>query len=445
MRTIHLRTPIPGPKSQKLMGEREKHVPKAVFQITPIFAAQAHDATLEDVDGNQFLDFAGGLGCLNAGHTPEAVVKAVQQQAEKFLHTCFHVTMHEPYVQLARKLNAITPGDHPKKTLLVNSGAEAVENAVKVARYFTKRPAIVAFEHGYHGRTLLTMSLTSKVKPYKFGFGPFAPEIYRLPYPYSYRRPAGMSEPAFVASLLDHLHEFLKAQVAPDSIAAFIVELVVGEGGFVAMPPDYVKGLAEVCREHKILLIIDEVQTGFARTGKMFACEHYNLVPDLMTMAKSLAGGLPLAAVTGRAELMESVHVAGLGGTYGGNPIACVAALANIDLLEKNQMAKRAGAIGKLVQTRLLEFQKKCAWVGDVRGLGAMLGIELVRSKETRQPHPELAAAVVKKCAERGLIILSAGIYSNVIRTLMPLCITDEQVNEGLDVLCATLAEGASD
>ncbi len=442
MSSIQLRTPIPGPKSQELAREREAHVPRAVFQITPIFAAHAHGAVLEDVDGNQFLDFAGGLGALNSGHTPEPVVKAVQQQAEKFLHTCFHVTMHEPYVQLAKKLNAITPGNHAKKTLLVNSGAEAVENAVKVARYYTKRPAIVAFEHGYHGRTLLTMSLTSKVKPYKFGFGPFAPEIYRLPYPYSYRRPAGMSEADFVNAQLDHLHEFLKAQVAPDSIAAFILELVTGEGGFVVMPEPYLKGLIEVCKEHHILLIIDEVQTGFARTGSMFACDHFSLVPDLMTTAKSLGAGMPLAGVTGRAEIMESVHVGGLGGTYGGNPLACAAALANIEILEQGKASTRADEIGKMVTSRLGEFQALCPWIGDVRGLGAMIGIELVRSRETREPYPELAAAVVKKCAERGLIILSAGIYSNVIRTLMPLCVTHEQVNEGLAVLCGALAEG---
>ncbi len=435
MPSISLRTPIPGPNSRRLFREREKHVPRAVFQVAPIFVARAHGAVIEDVDGNRFLDFAGGLGALNAGHTPSSVVEAVQRQAGKFLHTCFHVSMNQPYVDLARELNRITPGSHAKKTLLVNSGAEAVENAVKIARYFTKRPAVVSFEHGYHGRTLLTMSLTSKVKPYKFGFGPFAPEIYRLPFPYVYRRPEGMTEKSFIASCLKGLRDFFKTHVAPESTAAFVFELVTGEGGFMVMPPEYVRGLAEICREHGILMIVDEVQTGFARTGKMFACEHYGLTPDLMTMAKSLSSGLPLAAVTGRANIMESVHVGGLGGTFGGNPLSCVAALATIREIESGRLTTRAREIGSQVTRRLTALQKRCPSIGDVRGLGAMVGIELVKSRKTKEPNTELAAKVVKTCAERGLIILSAGVHSNVIRTLMPLCITKAQVDEGLDVL----------
>jgi 4-aminobutyrate aminotransferase/(S)-3-amino-2-methylpropionate transaminase len=441
MRSIVLKTKIPGPNSQRLMKEREKHVPRAVFQITPMFAARAHGAILEDVDGNRFIDFAGGLGSLNAGHTPTEVVAAVKNQAEKFLHTCFHVTMHKPYVDLARKLNAITPGNHAKKTVLLNSGAEAVENAVKIARYYTKRPAIIAFEHGYHGRTLLTMSLTSKVKPYKFGFGPFAPEIYRLPYPYVYRRPNGLSEKDFIQVSLDHVHEFFKTQVAPDSVAAIILELVAGEGGFIVTPPAYLKGLADICREHKILLIIDEVQTGFARTGLMFASEHYGIVPDLMTMAKSMSSGMPLAAVTGRAEIMESVHVAGLGGTFGGNPVSCAAALATIQEIESSHLRARAREIGKKVTTKIAALQKKLGCIGDVRGLGAMIGIELIKSRTNREPNPELTNQVLKLCAERGLIILSAGVYSNVIRTLMPLSITNAQLDEGLEVLTKVLKE----
>lgn len=441
MRSIQLRTKIPGPNSTRLTRERDQHVPRAVFQVTPIFTARAHGAVLEDVDGNHFLDFAGGLGALNAGHTLPAAVEAVKNQAEKFLHTCFHVTMHKPYVDLARKLNAMTPGNHAKKTLLVNSGAEAVENAVKIARYFTKRPAIVTFEHGYHGRTLLTMSLTSKVMPYKKDFGPFAPEIYRLPFPYLYRRPASMSEAEFIDASLDHTREFFKTHVAPQSVAAVICELVAGEGGFVVMPPAYVKGLTQICREHGILMIIDEVQTGFGRTGLMFASEHYNLVPDLITMAKSLGGGLPIAAVTGRADIMESVHVGGLGGTYGGNPVCCAAALANLQEIESSHLRARSRQIGAHILKRLSPLQRKHKSIGDVRGLGAMIGIELVKSRKTREADPELTAKIVKLSAERGLIILSAGVYSNVIRTLMPLCITEAQVDEGMDVLASVLRE----
>ena len=439
MRSILLCTKIPGPKSQHLTRERERHVPRAIFQITPIFAARAHGAILEDVDGNCFLDFAGGLGALNAGHTPAPVIEAVKYQADKFLHTCFHVTMHKPYVDLARKLNEITPGSHARKTLFVNSGAEAVENTVKIARYYTKRPAIISFEHGYHGRTLLSVSLTSKVKPYKLGFGPFAPEIYRLPYPYLYRRPDGMTEKRYIQECLTNTREFFKTHVAPESVAAIILELVTGEGGFIVMPLEYMKGLVEICREHGILLIVDEVQTGFARTGRMFACEHYGVVPDLMTMAKSLSSGMPLAAVTGRAKIMESVHVGGLGGTFGGNPVSCVAAIASIQTIESNHLSTRAREIGTHVMKRLGMLQKKCRAIGDVRGLGAMIGMELVKSRNRKEPDPELTAKVVKTCAERGLIILSAGVHSNVIRTLMPLCITSSQVDEGLDVLAGVL------
>lgn len=442
MRSILLRTKVPGPNSLRLLRVRERHVPRAVFQVAPIFVAQAHGAVIEDVDGNCFLDFAGGLGALNTGHTPPTVTAAVRRQAGRFLHTCFHVSMNKPYVDLARKLNSITPGAHARKTFFVNSGAEAVENAVKIARYFTRRPAIIAFEHGYHGRTLLTMSLTSKVKPYKFGFGPFAPEIYRLPYPYPYRRPGRMSAQAYVRESLAQVRGFFKTQVAAESVAAVIFELVAGEGGFVVMPREYARGLAAICQEHKILMIVDEVQTGFARTGLMFACEHYGIVPDLMTMAKSLSGGLPLAAVTGRAEIMEAVHVGGLGGTFGGNPVSCAAALANIQVIEASHLRARARVIGARVMERLTNFQKRCRWIGEVRGLGAMVGIELVKSRATREPHPELTARVVKRCAERGLIILSAGVHSNVIRTLMPLCISTTQLDEGLDVLTAVLREG---
>ena len=441
--SILLRTKIPGPNSQRILREREQHVPRAVFLTAPVATASARGAILEDLDGNRLIDFAGGLGALNVGHTHEKVVRAVKQQADQFLHTCFHVTMNRPYVDLARKLNGIAPGSHPKKTLLVNSGAEAVENAIKIARYHSKRPAIVAFEHGFHGRTLLAVSLTSKVKPYKVGFGPFAPEIYRLPYPYLYRRPGRLSEKEFVAECLAHVRAFLKTNVAPESVAAVIFELVTGEGGFIVMPLDYVKGLEKICREHGILIIADEVQTGFGRTGAMFACEHYGLAPDIITMAKSLSSGMPLAAVTARAEIMDSVHPGGLGGTFGGNPVSCAAALATIEILESNRLDKRAREIGKKVTARLQKVQSKCPAIGDIRGLGAMVGMELVKSPKTKEPDPDLTTQVVKGCYERGLLILSAGAYSNVIRTLMPLCITDAHLDEGLDVLTAVLLKSS--
>jgi 4-aminobutyrate aminotransferase/(S)-3-amino-2-methylpropionate transaminase len=443
MSSIFLRTKIPGPQSRRLFQDREKHIPKAVFQVTPIFAARAHGAILEDVDGNRFIDFAGGIGSLNAGHTPHEVVEAIQEQSEHFIHTCFHVTMHRPYVELAEKLNSLTPGKFPKKTFFVNSGAEAVENAVKLARYYTKRPAIVAFEHGYHGRTLLTMSLTSKVRPYKYGFGPFAPEIYRLPYPYLYHRPSTMTEKEYIRECLERTRSFFKTHVAPDQVAGVVFELVTGEGGFIVMPPAYVQGLAEICREHKILVIADEVQTGFGRTGKTFACDHHRLIPDLMILAKSLASGMPLAAVTGRSEIMDAVHVGGLGGTFGGNPLSCASALATLKIFQRDRLDRRAQEIGKRVMKHLRPLQKKCRFIGEIRGLGAMVGIELVTSRSSREPATQLTARIQKKCIERGLIILTAGVHSNIIRTLMPLTITNEQLDEGLGVLSKALLEGS--
>jgi 4-aminobutyrate aminotransferase / (S)-3-amino-2-methylpropionate transaminase / 5-aminovalerate transaminase len=438
---VSLRTSFPGPKSTELAKQRQEHIPQSVFQTAPIFVAKAHGALVEDVDGNIFIDFAGGLGCLNAGHTPETVVAAVKAQADKFLHTCFHVGMNEPYLNLAKKLNQITPGKHAKKTMFVNSGAEAVENAVKIARNYTKRQAVIAFEHGFHGRTLLTMSLTSKVKPYKLNFGPFAPEVYRLPYPYTYRRPQGISEKDFIKDQLKNVETFFKTFVAPETVAAIIFELVTGEGGFIVMPPEYLEGLAKICQSHGILLIADEVQTGFARTGKLFASDHYpTFTPDILTMAKSLSSGMPLGAVTGRAEIMDSIHVGGCGGTFGGNPLSCAAALATIDEIESKKLSERSQQIGDKFVKALKALQGKCPWIGEVRGLGAMVGIELVKSAETKEPNPELTAKVCKTCWEKGLMILSAGAHGNVVRTLMPLPITDDQFEEGLAILTSALA-----
>jgi len=429
VKTIRLNTPIPGPKSQALLARRKIAVPQGPFNIAPIFVERGDGATVTDVDGNVLLDFSGGLGSLNAGHNNPKVVESVVSQARKFLHTCFHISMYEPYVALAEKLNAITPGKFGKKTLLVNSGAEAVENAVKIARYYTKRPAVVGFEHGFAGRTLLAMTLTSKVMPYKFGFGPFAPEVYRLPYPYEYR--SDLDEDG----MIEQMEEFFHTHVDPKQVACVVMELVTGEGGFIAAPKDYVQALAKLCRDSGILFVADEIQTGFARTGKMFAAEHYDIEPDLITMAKSLAGGMPISAVTGRAEVMESVHVGGLGGTYGGNPVACAAALATIEEIERLKLTERAREIGDALKQRLSEWQLKHSMIGDVRGLGAMMAMELVTDRKTKEPAKQFNVALVKRCVENGVILIYAGTHSNVLRFLVPLVISDEQLEEGLAVV----------
>ena len=429
MRTISLQTPIPGPKSQALLARRKAAVPQGPFNIAPIFVERGEGATVTDVDGNVLLDFTGGLGSLNAGHANPKVVDAVITQARKYLHTCFHIAQYEPYVALAEKLNSIVPGKFAKKTLLVNSGAEAVENAVKVARYFTKRPAVIGFEHGFAGRTLLAMSITSKVMPYKLGFGPFAPEVYRLPYPYMYR--SELNEDGMIAQM----HEFFHTHVDPKQVACVVMELVLGEGGFVVAPKRYVQALTELCKDNDILFVADEIQTGFARTGKMFATEHYGIEADLITMAKSLAGGMPISALTGRAEIMESVHVGGLGGTYGGNPVACAAALATIDEIERLNLSARAEKIGEKLRVRMLDWQKRHPMVGDVRGLGAMMAMELVKDRKTKEPAKEFNVGLIKRCVENGVILIYAGTHGSILRFLVPLVITDAQLDEGLDVI----------
>ncbi len=428
--SIRLKTAIPGPLSRALAARRDAAVPKGIGHSTPVYAASARGALLTDVDGNVFLDFAGGIGTLNAGHANPEVVRAATAQLEKLTHTCFSVAPYESYLALAEKLNRITPGRFAKKTMLANSGAEALENAVKIARHSTGREAVVVFEHAFHGRTLLTMSMTSKVRPYKLGFGPFAPEVYRLPYPYAYR--GHYAGPAAAAVELD---EFFKTQVAAEKVACVVVELVLGEGGFVVAPPEWVELLARFCREHGILLVVDEVQTGFGRTGRMFACEHYGLEPDLLTMAKSLGGGLPLSAVTGRAEVMDSAQVGGLGGTYAGNPVACAAALAAVDFIERERLPERAARIGEQVEKRFQCFLERFPFVGDARGLGAMRALELVKDRGTKEPDKERTDRVIRRAYESGLLLVGAGTHGNVIRTLMPLVITDGELTEGLDVL----------
>jgi 4-aminobutyrate aminotransferase / (S)-3-amino-2-methylpropionate transaminase / 5-aminovalerate transaminase len=443
MSSIQLRTEVPGPKSLELMRRREAAVPRGVSHATPIFAARAEGVVLEDVDGNCFLDFAGGIGVLNVGHRAPRVVAAIRQQLDQFVHTCFSVAPYQKYVELAEKLNSLTPGTFAKKTLLVNSGAEAIENSIKIARAFTRRPAIICFEDAFHGRTLLAMSLTSKTHPYKAGFEPFATEIYRIPYAYCYRCSYGLQYPSCGTFCAHHLEDAVKRVVAAESVAAVIVEPVLGEGGFVAPPQEFFKIIQEICARHKILLIADEVQTGFGRTGSMFASEHYGITPDILVSAKSLAAGMPLAAVTGRAEVMDAAGVGGLGGTYSGNPLACAAALASIETLEKENLAERAVKIGQIFEERSKSWAKRWPLIGEVRGLGAMRAIELVRSRDKKEPAKEETEKILRYCHSHGLILISAGSYGNVLRLLVPLIITDEQLAEGLNVLEAAIASVA--
>lgn len=421
------------------MRRRANAVPRAVYQVTPVFVARAEGAQLEDVDGNRFIDLAGGIGCLNVGHRAGRILSAVRAQLDRFLHACFHVTPYEGYVRLAERLNVLAPGDFPKKTLLLNTGAEAVENAVKIARAYTRRPALICFEDAFHGRTLLAMSLTSKTHPYKIGFAPFVNDVYRIPYAYCYRCSYSLRYPDCAVYCAHHLEDTFKRVVDAESVAAVVVEPVMGEGGFIAPPPEFFPIIQDICRRHGILLIADEVQTGFGRTGRWFACEHYGIAPDLLVTAKSLGGGLPLAAVTGRTEVMDAPVPGALGGTFGGNPLSCAAALAVLDTFEQDGLLERARQLGERFRSRALAWQKRWPLIGDVRGLGAMQAIELVRSPETREPAAEETKQVVKYCYEHGVIILAAGTYSNVIRLLMPLVITDEQFDQALDVLDAAL------
>lgn len=439
MSTIYIRTEIPGPRSRALMARREAAVPRGPNNSTPIFMAAAEGATLEDVDGNRYLDFAGGIGCLNAGHRSPRVISALREQIEKHLHLCFAVTPYESYIALAEKLNALAPGKTPKKTIIVNTGAEAVENAVKIARAYTKRPAVICFEDAFHGRTLLTMTLTSKTHPYKAGFQPFASDVYRIPFAYPYRREKGATAETFA----HHLEDAFKRNVAPESVAAVIAEPVLGEGGFIVPPKDYFALLQKICRQHGILFIADEVQSGFARTGKWFASEHFGVEPDLVTMAKSLGGGMPIAAVTGRAEIMEAPGVGSLGGTFCGHPLSCAAALAAIETIEKENLLSRSVAIGSRFEERARAWQKKWPLVGEVRGLGGMCAMELVRDAATREPADAETKQVARFCYEHGLITITAGTFNNVIRILVPLVVTDEQFDEGLGVIESALASVA--
>jgi 4-aminobutyrate aminotransferase / (S)-3-amino-2-methylpropionate transaminase / 5-aminovalerate transaminase len=440
MPTVQLRTSVPGPKSQELMKRREAAVPRGIAHGTPIFAARAEGAVLEDVDGNRFIDFAGGIGCNNAGHRAPSVVAAIREQVDAFLQTCFSVAPYEKYIAVAEKLNAITPGTFAKKTILVNSGAEAIENAIKIARFYTRRPAIICFEDAFHGRTMLTMSLTSKTHPYKAGFEPFAADIYRIPYAYCYRCSYSLKYPSCDVFCARHLEDAFKRVVAAEAVAAVIAEPVLGEGGFVAPPPEFFGVVQDICRKHEILFVADEIQTGFGRTGAMFASERYGIIPDMLVSAKSIAGGLPLAAVTGRAEIMDGPGAGALGGTFGGNPVACAAALAAIETIERENLSARALKLGEKFEARARDWKARFPLVGEARGLGAMRAVELVRSRETREPAKRETDQIIRYCYQHGLIVLSAGTYGNVVRLLVPLVVTDEQYDEGLDILEAAIA-----
>jgi 4-aminobutyrate aminotransferase / (S)-3-amino-2-methylpropionate transaminase / 5-aminovalerate transaminase len=435
MGTIQMRTAVPGPRSRALIERQEESVPRGLSQATPVYVASAQDAWIEDVDGNRFIDFAGGIGCLNTGQRNEVVAAAIESQLEKFLHTCGQVTPYESYVRLAERLNEITPGRFPKKTLLVTTGAEAVENAVKIARAYRKRPGIIAFEDAFHGRTLMTLALTSKTHPYKAGFAPFPSDVYRIPYAYCYRCSYSLEYPSCDLHCARHLEDTFKRLVASEDVAAVVAEPVLGEGGFVTPPPEFFQILTDICRRHGVLFIADEVQTGFGRTGKMFACEHYGMEPDIVVTAKSLGGGLPLAAVTGRAEVMDAPGPGGLGGTFAGNPLSCAAANAVLDLFESGDLLVRANAIGATFARRAHEWQSRFEVIGEVRGLGAMRAIELVKSRKSRKPAAEEAKDIAQYCYEHGLITITAGSYGNVMRLLVPLVIGDEEMEEGLDVL----------
>ncbi len=431
-KVIDIRTALPGPRSQELFARESASVASPLHVHLPVFAEHAEGATITDVDGNVFVDFAGGVGVLNVGHSHPRVVEAVSEQVARFLHTDFTVVPYAGYIELAERLAALVPISGGVRAAFFNAGTEAVENAVKLARLYTGRPAVIAFEGGFHGRTMLSMTMTSKTHPYKTGMGPFAPEVYRAPFPNAYRGPS-------VAEALAQLERMLGQHVAPDAVAAIVFEPQLGEGGFVPAAPDFVRGLRELCDRHGIVLVADEVQTGFGRTGKMFAMEHFDVEADLITVAKSIAAGLPLSGVIGRQAIMDHPHAGAIGGTFIGNPVAIAAALAVLDVFEEDAILERAGIIGDQIRERMHGWQAQHPRIGDVRGLGAMLAIELVEDPSTKLPAPGLAAAVIDAAFERGLILLKAGVHGNCIRVLCPLTISAPELDDALDAWEAAL------
>ena len=430
-KTIDIRTDIPGPRSREIIERKERVIADPLSLTFPVVIERGEGATLTDVDGNTFIDFTGGVGCLNVGHSHPRVVEAAQEQLEHFSHTDFTIVPYETYVNLAERLCELAPVPSAKAAFF-NAGTEAVENAIKFARSYTRRPAVIAFEGGFHGRTLLSLTMTSKTHPYKAGLGPFAPEVYRVPFPNAYRGPTA-------TDALAALERALITQVAAETVAAIVIEPVQGEGGFMVAPKEFMEGVRRLCDEHGIVMVVDEVQTGFARTGKLFAIEHYGIEPDLITIAKSIAMGLPLSGVIGRAEIMDAPPDSAIGGTYVGNPVAQAAALAVLDVIAEEDLCARATFLGDEIRARMLAWQERWPQIGDVRGLGAMLAIELVSDSAARTPAPELASAVTDAAAERGLLLIKSGIYSNCIRVLTPLTLGDAELDEALAVWEASL------
>lgn len=432
---VKLQTEIPGPKSREILERRNQFVPKGVSNNSQAFVKKAQGALVEDVDGNVFIDFAGAIGTINVGHSHPRVVRALQEQASQFIHTGFNVMMYESYITLAERLAKLAPGNFNKQVAFFNSGAEAVENAVKIARKYTKRQGVISFTRGFHGRTLMTMTMTSKVKPYKYEFGPFAPEVYRAPYPYVYRRPDGMSEQQYSEMVIEQFEQFLISDVAPETIAAVVMEPVQGEGGFIVPDISFVQKVREICTKFGIVFVADEIQTGFSRTGKYFAIEHFGVEPDLISISKSMGAGVPISGVIGRKEIMEAAESGEIGGTYSGSPLGCRAALTVLDIIESENLNERSDKLGARVIEKMRALAERFDCIGDVRGLGSMCAMELVKDRVTKVPDKEGVNKVVKAAGERGLLLLSAGIYSNVIRLLMPLTITDDQLEEGLSIL----------
>ena len=416
---------------------RARYIPRGITSAHPIAADHAQGSELWDVDGRRYIDFAGGIGVMNVGHNHPRVMEAVRAQLDRTTHTSFQVVVYESYLRLAERLCEVAPMPGTKKAIFFSTGAEAIENAVKIARAFTGRPAVISFRGSFHGRTLLTLSLTGSVSPYKQNFGPYAAEIYQSPFPYEYR---GWSTDRALASL----ESLFESEVSPKRVAAVVIEPVLGEGGFVPAPPDFLQRLRELTERHGILLIVDEIQTGFGRTGKFFAIEHSGVKPDLVAVAKSLAAGFPLSGVVGRADVMDAPEPGGLGGTYGGNPVACAAGVAVMDVMRDEKLLARAARIGSVIEERMQSWAAEHDIVGDVRGLGGMMGMELVRDRGTKEPADKEAAGILASAREKGLIVLRAGTHHNVIRTLMPLTIPDDQLMEGLDILGSALAEARS-
>jgi len=433
-------TSVPGPKSLELWEKREQYVVRGVSHSSKLFAQSAEGATITDVDGNTFLDFAAGIGVINAGHSPKEVTDAIKAQADRFIHTSINVVLYDSYVKLAEKLATLAPISDAK-VLFINSGAEAVENAVKIAKKYTGRSGVAIIDGSFHGRTLLTMSMTSKVKPYKDGFGPFTPDVFKLPCPNVYRNNTTLSADEYAVSCADEFERMLNTTLSPDMVACVVIEPVQGEGGFIPMPKPYVKRMREICTKYGIVFVIDEIQSGIARTGTLYATEQFDVEPDLLTTSKSLAAGLPLSAVIGKSEIMQAPGVGSVGGTFSGNPVACAAALAVLDNVEKYGLCAKATELGELLTSRLKAMKEKYDIIGDVRGMGAMIGMEFVKDRTTKEPYKEIIDKVISASMQKGVIFLSAGILSNVIRFLPPLVMTAEQANYAMDVLESAIKE----